>query len=71
MRCWLLRKGGTKFWRLLTVSAVEDESGHLRGFSMLARDVSERKRTEQRLHFLDSLTTATASLQGADEILAA
>ncbi|MFP2911192.1 PAS domain S-box protein [Pyxidicoccus sp. 3LFB2] len=46
---WLLRKGGTKFWGLLTVSAVEDESGHLRGFSMLARDVSERKRTEQAL----------------------
>ena len=46
---WLVRKGGTKFWGLLTVSAVEDESGHLRGFSMLARDVSERKRTEQAL----------------------
>ena len=46
---WLLRKGGTQFWGLLTVSAVEDESGHLRGYSMLARDVSERKRTEQAL----------------------
>lgn len=46
---WLVRKGGTKFWGRLTVSAVEDESGHLRGFSMLARDVSERKRTEQAL----------------------
>jgi PAS domain S-box-containing protein len=46
---WLLRKGGTKFWGRLTVNAVEDESGRLRGFSMLARDVSERNRTEQAL----------------------
>ncbi|MFL5344756.1 MAG: PAS domain S-box protein [Hyalangium sp.] len=46
---WLVRKGGETFWGLITVSAVEDESGHLRGFSMLARDVTERKRTEQEL----------------------
>ncbi|WP_257446590.1 PAS domain S-box protein [Archangium lipolyticum] len=46
---WLVRKGGELFWGLLTVSAVEDESGHLRGFSMLARDVTQRKRTEQEL----------------------
>ncbi len=46
---WLLRKGGERFWGLLTVSAVEDEGGHLRGFSMLARDVTARRQTEQEL----------------------
>ncbi len=46
---WLVRKGGEPFWGLLTASAVEDEHGHLRGFSILARDVTERKRTEQEL----------------------
>jgi len=46
---WLVRKGGEAFWGLLTVSAVEDESGHLRGFSLLTRDVTERRRTEQEL----------------------
>jgi PAS domain S-box-containing protein len=46
---WLVRKGGETFWGLLTVSAVEDESGHLRGFSLLTRDVTERRRTEQEL----------------------
>jgi PAS domain S-box-containing protein len=46
---WLARKGGETFWGLLTVSAVEDESGHLRGFSLLMRDVTERRRTEEEL----------------------
>ncbi|HZI10512.1 MAG TPA: PAS domain S-box protein [Myxococcus sp.] len=46
---WLVRKGGETFWGLLTVSAVEDEGGHLRGFSLLTRDVTERRRTEQEL----------------------
>jgi PAS domain S-box-containing protein len=46
---WLVRKGGETFWGLLTISAVEDESGRLRGFSMLTRDVTERRRTEQEL----------------------
>jgi PAS domain S-box-containing protein len=46
---WLLRKGGERFWGLLTVSAVEDERGHLRGFSMLARDVTSRRQMEEEL----------------------
>jgi PAS domain S-box-containing protein len=46
---WLVRKGGERFWGLLTISAVEDEGGHLRGFSMLARDVTGRRQTEQEL----------------------
>lgn len=46
---WLVRKGGETFWGRLTVSAVEGESGHLRGFSMFARDVTEQKQREQEL----------------------
>lgn len=30
---WLVRKNGTRFWGAVTLSAVEDESGRLRGFS--------------------------------------
>ena len=46
---WLVRKGGERFWALCTLSAVEDESGHLRGLSNVARDLTERKRTEDAL----------------------
>ena len=46
---WLVRKGGARFWALMTLSAIEDNTGRLRGFSTVVRDLSERKRTEQAL----------------------
>jgi PAS domain S-box-containing protein len=46
---WLLRKCGTTFWASLTVSCVEDEKGRLRGFSVVARDLTERQQTDQAL----------------------
>jgi PAS domain S-box-containing protein len=46
---WLLRKDGTHFWAVLELSAAEDADGHLRGFSNVARDLTERKRSEDRL----------------------
>lgn len=46
---WLLRKDGAKFWSSLLLSAVWDEQGRLRGFSNVAKDLTERRKTEQAL----------------------
>jgi PAS domain S-box-containing protein len=46
---WLIRKGGKRFWGVVTLAAVEDDQGRLRGFSNVARDLSERKRVEEAL----------------------
>lgn len=46
---WLVRRDGSRFWGLLTASSVEDGAGHLRGFSILARDVTDRRQTEEAL----------------------
>jgi PAS domain S-box-containing protein len=46
---WLIRKNGTRFWALMTLSAIEDENGHPRGFSNIARDLTDRKSTEEAL----------------------
>ena len=43
---WRLRKDGSRFWAHVTLTALRDESGHLRGFAKLTRDLSERKRAE-------------------------
>ncbi|MDB4965130.1 MAG: sensor histidine kinase [Myxococcales bacterium] len=45
----LVRKGRHTFWANLTLSAVEDEFGRLKGFSNVARDVTEQKKTEDAL----------------------
>jgi PAS domain S-box-containing protein len=37
---WRVRKGGTKFWASVIVTAVRDASGELRGFAKVTRDLT-------------------------------
>jgi PAS domain S-box-containing protein len=43
---WRIRSDGSRFWANVTITALRDEGGQLRGFAKLTRDLSERKRTE-------------------------
>lgn len=46
---WRVRKDGTQFWASAIVTPIRDDSGRLLGFSKVTRDLSERKRAEDRL----------------------
>lgn len=46
---WRLRKDGSRFWANVVITALHDEKGNLRGYSKVTRDMSERKKTEERL----------------------
>ena len=46
---WRVRKGGTKFWANVVITAVRDEAGNLKGFSKITRDLTERKAWEDAL----------------------
>ncbi|MGO9125169.1 MAG: PAS domain S-box protein [Terriglobales bacterium] len=46
---WRLRKDGSRFWANVIITAMRDESGQLRGFSKVTRDITERKRAEDAL----------------------
>jgi PAS domain S-box-containing protein len=43
---WRVRKDGSHFWASVIITALRDEGGHLRGFSKLTRDMTERKKAE-------------------------
>jgi PAS domain S-box-containing protein len=45
----LVRKDGSQFQAVVTLAAIEDDEGRLRGFSQVARDVTERSRIEASL----------------------
>jgi PAS domain S-box-containing protein len=47
---WRVRKDGSRFWANVVITPLKDESGTLRGFSKITRDITERKATEERLH---------------------
>ncbi|MBU6402622.1 MAG: PAS domain S-box protein, partial [Verrucomicrobia bacterium] len=46
---WRIRKDGSRFLANVVITAVRDQTGRLRGFSKLTRDVTERKRAEEQL----------------------
>jgi PAS domain S-box-containing protein len=50
--CWRRRKDGSLFWASTTITALRDESGSLRGFTKVTRDITERKRAEEELRKL-------------------
>jgi PAS domain S-box-containing protein len=46
---WRVRKDGTQFWANVVITALYDKNRKLRGFSKVTRDMTERKRAEDRL----------------------
>lgn len=46
---WRLRKDGTRFWANVVITALRDSNGTLRGYSKVTRDMTERKRAEDKL----------------------
>ena len=46
---WRVRKDGSRFWANVIISALRDKEGGLLGFGKVTRDLSERKKTEERL----------------------
>jgi hypothetical protein len=64
---WRVRKNGERFWADVVITAVRDESGQLRGFAKVTRDLTERKRAEEeRLR----LAQAQEAIRLRDEFLA-
>src|SRR3954471_9616397 len=46
---WRVRKDGSRFWANVVITALHDESGALRGFSKITRDLTERRRQQEIL----------------------
>jgi PAS domain S-box-containing protein len=46
---WRVRKDGSRFLASIVITALRDEKGLLRGFGKITRDITERRRAEERL----------------------
>lgn len=44
---WRLRKDGSRFWANVIITALRNQSGEVRGFLKITRDLTERKRSEE------------------------
>ncbi|HXN65521.1 MAG TPA: PAS domain S-box protein [Candidatus Acidoferrales bacterium] len=46
---WRVRKDGSRFWANVVMTALRDQSGALRGFGTVTRDMTERKVIEEEM----------------------
>jgi len=44
---WRVRQDGSRFWANVIITALRDETGKLRGFSKITRDLTERRELER------------------------
>ncbi|HYW27806.1 MAG TPA: PAS domain S-box protein [Terriglobales bacterium] len=62
---WRVRRDGTRFWANVVITAIRDQAGRLLGFAKITRDVTERKRQDDRLRAV--VEVAQAALEGRPE----
>jgi PAS domain S-box-containing protein len=49
VEAWRLRKDGTKFWAMITLTTIRGPRGELRGFAKVTRDITVRKIAEDAM----------------------
>ncbi|WP_404480538.1 PAS domain S-box protein [Novosphingobium sp. BL-52-GroH] len=47
--CWRLRKDGSEFLASLSLTALKDEQGHLRGFAKIVSDITDSRAAEDTI----------------------
>jgi len=46
---WRVRKGGQRFWAMVVIDPIHDESGNFLGYAKITRDVTERREAQLEL----------------------
>jgi len=49
---WRVRKDGSRFWANVVITRIRDDAGRLIGFGKITRDLTERRRTDQKYRLL-------------------
>ncbi|MDB5291465.1 MAG: hypothetical protein JWL69_2706 [Phycisphaerales bacterium] len=66
---WHLRKDGSRFFASGVLTALRNEAGDLLGYAKVLRDLTERKRAEQRLGIEQAIVSALAQATTLQEAI--
>jgi two-component system, sensor histidine kinase and response regulator len=66
---WRVRKDGSRFWANVIITALYDDTGRLRGYAKITRDLTEKRRIEEELrNSIHSLEDAKRQLEALNEV---
>jgi PAS domain S-box-containing protein len=66
---WRIRKDGSRFWASVTITALRNDAGELRGFVKVTRDRTEHKHQDDRLRAVLEIAQATLAGRGEQAVL--
>jgi PAS domain S-box-containing protein len=66
---WRVRKDGSRFWADVVITPLRDQSGRLRGFAKVVRDLSERLWGQELHAVLDAASDAILGVDEADRVV--
>lgn len=58
---WRVRRDGSRIWANVVITPLHDESGRLRGYSKVLRDVTQQRNSQDRLRFLAEASSILSS----------
>jgi len=65
---WRLKKGGTRYWGSVAITALHNEQGQIFGFSKVTKDLTEKKIADDKLaNFADELVFTNEELKKSEE----
>ena len=65
---WRVRRDGSRFWGSMTLTALHNADGTLRGYLKITRDLTERKRAEDNYsNFIEELKLKNEELKKSEE----
>ncbi|PYQ01509.1 MAG: hypothetical protein DMF82_19110 [Acidobacteria bacterium] len=65
---WRVRKDGSLFWASVTITAIRDAHGVLRGFAKVTRDLTQRRAAEEQRMQLMREQTAREAAERANQL---
>jgi PAS domain S-box-containing protein len=68
---WRVRKDGSEFWGSILITVLHDDYGNIIGFSKVTRDLTEKKKAEDRLfQYANSIEIKNKQLESSNAELA-
>jgi PAS domain S-box-containing protein len=66
---WLVRSSGERFWGSVLLSAIFEDNGSLRSFSVLTKDLSEQMRAARQDSFMSEASQTLAGSLDVEEVI--